>query len=88
MVNVEGSIALLPANPSAAQLDTYFNGVYQNLLANPAISGLALQLHWDRLNPNPPAAANAYAWNISDDAFNQVAAWNSRIRPWRRRPSS
>jgi uncharacterized protein (TIGR03437 family) len=78
VVNVEGSIALLPANPSAAQLDTYFNGVYQNLLANPAISGLALQLHWDRLNPNPPAAANAYAWNISDDAFNQVAAWNAQ----------
>src|SRR5580704_2890207 len=66
------------ANPSItpAQLDTYFNGLYQALLSDPAVSGLTLQVHWDRLNPNPPSAANPYAWNIVDDAFNQAAAWD------------
>jgi uncharacterized protein (TIGR03437 family) len=68
------------ANPSitTAQLDAYFNSLYQDLLSNPAVSGLALQVHWDWLNPNPPAAANPYAWNIVDDAFNQAAAWDAQ----------
>src|SRR5690242_5032558 len=49
------------ANPSA-DLNAYFNTLYQQLLANPAISGLTLQIHWDTLNPNPPSAANPYDW--------------------------
>lgn len=67
------------ANPSitAAQLDAGFVSLYQDLLANPAISGLTLQVHWDLANPNPPTASNAYAWGYIDDAFTQVAAWNS-----------
>jgi len=68
------------ANPSitTAQLDAYFNSLYQDLLSNPAVAGLALQVHWDWLNPNPPTTANPYAWNIVDDAFNQVAAWDAQ----------
>jgi hypothetical protein len=68
------------ANPSitTAQLDVYFNGLYQDLLSNPAVSGLTLQVHWDWLNPNPPGAANSYAWNIVDDAFAQAAAWDAQ----------
>jgi uncharacterized protein (TIGR03437 family) len=68
------------ANPAitAAQLDTYFDSLYGGLLNNPAISGLTLQVHWDTLNPNSPAAANPYEWNIVDDAFAQAAAWNSQ----------
>ena len=31
-----------------------------------------------RDSPNPPAAANPYAWNIVDDAFNQAAAWDAQ----------
>ena len=67
-------------NPAitAAQLDTYFDNLYVGLLNNPAISGLTLQVHWDTLNPNSPAAANPYEWNIVDDAFNQAAAWNGQ----------
>ena len=67
-------------NPSitTAQLDVYFNGLYQDLLSNPAVSGLTLQVHWDWLNPNPPGATNSYAWNIVDDAFNQAAAWDAQ----------
>ena len=71
---------LQQTNPSitTAQLDVYFNGLYQDLLSNPAVSGLTLQVHWDWLNPNPPGAANPYLWNIVDDAFNQAAAWDAQ----------
>ncbi len=81
MVNTDKDIAQQQqANPaiSTAQLDAYFDSLYQQLLSDPAISGLTLQVHWDTLNPNPPAAANAYAWNPVDDAFSQAAAWNNQ----------
>jgi uncharacterized protein (TIGR03437 family) len=68
------------ANPSitATQLETYFVGLYQVLLSNPAVSGLTLQVHWDRLNPNAPPAANAYDWSLVDDAFAQATAWDAQ----------
>jgi hypothetical protein len=68
------------ANPAitTAQLDAYFNGYYQGLLNNPAIAGLALQVHWDTLNPNPPGASTSYFWNYVDDAFAQAAAWDAQ----------
>lgn len=81
VVNVEDAInEQQKANSSitTAQMDAYFNTVYQGLLANPAISGLTLQVHWDTVNPNPPGAVNAYFWNYVDDAFAQVAAWNTQ----------
>lgn len=46
--------------------------LYQSLLANPAVSGLALQVHWDTLNPT----ATSYDWSTTDAAFAQAAAWN------------
>ena len=79
VVNIEENInQLKKANPSItpAALNTYFNNLYQDLLNNPAISGLTLQVHWDTLNPNPPGAANAYDWSYVDDAFNQASAWD------------
>src|SRR5271165_829197 len=81
VVNVEDEIAALQtANPSVttAQLEAGFNSFYQDLLSNPAVSGLALRPYWATLNPNPPGAANAYYWNLVDDAFNQAAAWNAQ----------
>jgi len=67
------------ANPSiTAQLYAYFNSLYQALLSNPAVSGLTLQVHWDRLNPNAPPAANAYDWTLVDEAFAQAAAWDAQ----------
>src|SRR6266852_4445832 len=67
------------ANPSItpAQLNAYFDNLYRDLLNNPAISGLTLQVHWDTLNPNPPAATNSYDWSYVDGAFNQASAWNA-----------
>ena len=66
------------ANPSItpAQLESAFNSFYQDMLGNPAISGLTLQIHWDVVNPNPPTGANPYFWTYIDDAFAQVAMWN------------
>jgi uncharacterized protein (TIGR03437 family) len=81
VVNVEDNIKQQQkANPtiSAAALNAYFNNLYQDLLGNPAISGLTLQVHWDTLNPNPPAAANPYDWSYVDDAFAQISAWDAQ----------
>src|SRR5216684_2601053 len=66
VVNIAENInQQLKANPST-DLNAYFNNLYQQLLGNPAISGLTLQVHWDTLNPNPPAASNPYDWSFVD----------------------
>ena len=78
VVNTEDLINQMQPSVTTAQLDAYFNSLYQDLLSNPAVAGLTLQVRWDRVNPNPPAAANPYLWNIVDDAFNQAAAWDAQ----------
>jgi hypothetical protein len=79
VVNVED---IINQNPTLtpAQLDSYFGSFYQGLLADPAISGLTLQVHWDTLNPNAPPAANAYFWNYVDDAFTQASSAKKTIQ--------
>src|ERR1700676_4305656 len=79
VVNIEENVnQQKKANPSIApvELNAYFDNLFQDLLNNPAISGLTLQVHWDTLNPNPPTATNPYDWSYVDDAFNQASAWN------------
>lgn len=81
VVNIEENIKKeQAANPSItpAELKTYFVNLYKDLLDNPAVSGLALWVNWDALNPNPPAAANPYDWTYVDEAFNQASARNVR----------
>src|ERR1700690_3095502 len=63
---------------TAAQLDTQLNGLYQGLLANPAIAGLTVGAHWDLINPNSPSSPQPYDWSYLDDAFNQVSMWNTK----------
>jgi hypothetical protein len=80
-VNIEELIKKEQAvNPSitSPELQAYFVSLYQDLLGNPAVSGLALWENWDALNPNPPTAANPYAWNYLDAAFEETSAWNGR----------
>jgi hypothetical protein len=80
-VNIEENIKKAQAaNPSItpAELKAYFVNLYQDLLGNPAVSGLALWVNWYALNPNPPTAANPYDWTYMEDAFNQASAWNAR----------
>ena len=80
-VNIEENIKKeQAANPSIspAELRAYFVDLYRRLLDNPAVSGLALWVNWSALNPNPPAAANAYDWSYLDEAFDQASAWSAR----------
>ena len=53
--------------------DSYFNCFYAQLLANPAISGLTLQVHWGLVNPAP----EVYNWSYVQDAFDQALLWNT-----------
>lgn len=66
------------ANPSItpAQLEAYLVNLYQELIGNPAVSGMVIYETWARLNPNAPPAANAYDWSYLDDAFTAAAAWS------------
>ena len=55
VVNIEQNLnQQQQMNPSItpAELDAYFNSLYQSLLADSAVAGLTLQVHWDTLNPN------------------------------------
>jgi hypothetical protein len=46
-----------------AQLHAYFVNYYNNLLANPAVSGLTIQVGRARINPNSPATSSQpYDW--------------------------
>ena len=80
VVNIEQEIAkqasATPPLTTPAQLANYFAGLYQQVLADPAISGLALQVHWDTLNPNPPGTLNAYNWTYVDLAFLDALVWD------------
>jgi hypothetical protein len=80
VVPVDKEIAALKKgdpNITAAQLYGYFGEQYTGLLANPAVSGLALQIHWDTLNPYPPSDyPNAYYWDLVDLAFAEAEDWN------------
>lgn len=76
VVNVEQEIANQPAGSTPAQLSAYFNSLYQQVLADPAISGITLQVHWDTLNPNAPGTPNPYDWTYVDLAFDRALIWN------------
>ncbi len=51
----------------------YFDCLYSQLVSNPAISGLTLQIHWDLVNPE----SGVYNWSYVTNAFNQVSNWNA-----------
>jgi hypothetical protein len=78
-VNISDDILALkngnsPTTPLA--LNHYFNGLYAQMLQDPAIAGLEIQVHWDTLNPNQPPLLDVYDWDYLDDAFNQAKVWN------------
>jgi hypothetical protein len=63
---------VIKSNPNA-DWNAYFNCLYWQLLDNPAISGLTLNVRWDLVNTN----SGAYNWAYVQDAFNQVSIWNT-----------
>jgi hypothetical protein len=73
---------LLPAlreDPTNEVIVSYF----LTLLDDTNVSGLAVEIPWDFINPNNPGsdpehpAANAYIWKPLDDAFAAVDQWNT-----------
>jgi hypothetical protein len=58
---------------TGANWTNYFNCFYAQLLANPAISGLCLSIHWELIN----TSAGVYDWRYVQDAFDQVSIWNT-----------
>jgi len=81
VVNVQENIKkeqAANASVTPAELKAYFINLYQDLLGNSAVAGLALWVNWNALNPNSPGTADAYDWTYLDDAFNQASAWNTR----------
>jgi hypothetical protein len=59
------------------------HSLYQDLLNNPAISGLALQIQWDTLNPYSPTnttGQNPYDWSYLEDAFTLATAAKKTIQ--------
>jgi hypothetical protein len=60
-----------------AELHTFFKNLYNSLLDNPAVSGLAVGMTWKSLNPSSPSSPQPYDWSYMDDAFASVAAWNA-----------
>src|SRR5437016_6644289 len=70
IVSIDGDIdQQQKANPSItpAELHAYFSNRYSTLLSNPAVSGLALQVGWSRLNPGSTSGAQPYDWTWLDD---------------------
>jgi len=63
---------VIKSNPDA-EWNAYLNCLYWQLLDNPAISGLTLNVRWDLVNTN----SGAYNWSYVQDAFNQVSIWNT-----------
>jgi uncharacterized protein (TIGR03437 family) len=76
-VDTEDAIKAYPgATPPAAQLHPYLQKLYASLLADPAISGLAVGAHWDNIQ----LTAGSYDWSYLDDAFMVAAAANKTIQ--------
>src|SRR5579859_7352998 len=51
-INVNDAIGTCPDKKPTAQLHACLQGLYSNLLADPAISGITLGAHWDQTQPN------------------------------------
>lgn len=67
-----------PVDQSQTNIDAYLAGLYASLVANPAIAGLDMNVHWATLNPNDPSTSTTpYDWDVLDLAFAAVDAWNT-----------
>jgi len=71
-VDVEDAIKGYPGSgtPSPTQLHSYLRALYADLLANPAISGITVGMHWDNIQPSE----TTYDWSYLDDAFDDAIA--------------
>jgi hypothetical protein len=70
-----GIYAVVPVEEASVVLGTTnLTSLYSNdLLTNDAVAGLALQIHWNTLNPS----SGTYSWDYLKDAFDSVHDWNA-----------
>lgn len=70
-VDIGDAILSYPGSgtPTEAQLHLYLRSLYNNLLTNPAISGIALGAHWDQTQPSSGNSPGDFNWDYLDDAF-------------------
>ncbi len=77
------------SSPTSADYHAYLKGIYQNLLANPAIAGLTVGQHWDHIQVDDPicvwtnsctAGPAGYDWSYLDDAFAAANAAHKTIQ--------
>src|SRR5690349_21859429 len=67
-------------NGKAANLHTYLQGLYAGLLADPAISGLAVGAHWNKLQPSSGLTDGRFDWSDLDDVFAAATAAHKTIQ--------
>jgi uncharacterized protein (TIGR03437 family) len=67
-------------NGPASQLHSYLQGLYKSLLADPAISGLAVGAHWDKLQPSSGTGSTSFDWSDLDDAFTAATAAHKTLQ--------
>ena len=64
----------------AGQLHSYLQGLYANLLADPAISGLTLGAEWAKLQPSAGTSPSSFDWADLDDAFDAAAVAHKPVQ--------
>jgi Beta-galactosidase len=67
-------------NGGASKLHSYLQGLYASLLADPAISGLAVGAHWDKLQPSAGTSPSSFDWSDLDDVFEAATAAHKSIQ--------
>jgi uncharacterized protein (TIGR03437 family) len=67
-------------NGPASQLHAYLQNLYATLLADPAISGLGVGAHWDKLQPSAGTASSSFDWSDLDDAFTAATAAHKTVQ--------
>jgi hypothetical protein len=76
--NLSGDPCAPVNDTKVTSTETYFVCLYQHLLENNSVSGIAFWGDWAHLNPNPPGSSGDYDWSLVDDLFTQVADWNRK----------
>jgi hypothetical protein len=65
-----------PASPTTKELHSYLHKLYADLLADHAISGITLGVHWGNIQLTDPALSYGYSdgydWSYLDDAFEEA----------------
>ena len=64
----------------AGQLHPYLQSLYASLLADPAISGLAIGALWAKLQPSAGTSPSSFDWTDLDDAFDAATVAHKPVQ--------